>query len=150
MALRRIQKELSDLSKCPVPGISIGPSSENDLLHWQGVLVGPPQTTFEGGSFKFNMTFLEEFPFRPPQIQFQTRIYHPNIDDKGALCLALLKTENWKPATKLSEVFYALLNLVAEPNPDDPMSTSIAEEYRNQRSTFERKAKEWVKSYAKG
>lgn len=34
-------------------------------------------------------------------MKFITKIYHPNIDEDGAICVDLLKPDVWKPATKL-------------------------------------------------
>lgn len=39
---------------------------------------------------------------QPPKVTFATKIYHPNVDDDGSICVQLLKLEQWKPATKLS------------------------------------------------
>ena len=38
-----------------------------------------------------------------PQITFKTKIYHPNIDEKGQVCLPIISPENWKPATKTDQ-----------------------------------------------
>lgn len=32
-----------------------------------------------------------------------TRIYHPNVTDDGAICMGLLKSEAWKPSTKIEQ-----------------------------------------------
>ena len=45
-----------------------------------------------------------EYPFKPPKIAFKTRIYHPNVDEKGQVCLPIVAAENWKPATKTDQV----------------------------------------------
>ena len=48
--------------------------------------------------------FPAEYPFKPPKISFKTRIYHPNVDEKGQVCLPIVAAENWKPATKTDQV----------------------------------------------
>ena len=41
------------------------------------------QTPYDKGSFKFKLTFPAEYPFKPPKVLIETKIYHPNIDEKG-------------------------------------------------------------------
>lgn len=58
---------------------------------------------YNKGAFKIEITFPAEYPFKPPKICFKTRIYHPNIDEKGQVCLPIISAENWKPATKTDQ-----------------------------------------------
>lgn len=67
------------------------------MLHLQE---NPP---YNKGAFKIEITFPAEYPFKPPKICFKTRIYHPNIDEKGQVCLPIISAENWKPATKTDQ-----------------------------------------------
>ena len=70
-------------------------TTENMELIWE--LYGPVQTPFEGGTFRIRMIFPEEFPQLPPKGYFLTKIYHPNISDKGDICVNSLK-KDWNPA----------------------------------------------------
>lgn len=76
---------------------------EENILHWQGLLV-PDAHPYNISAFKVELTFPPEYPFRPPKIIFKTPIYHPNIDEQGQVCLSIVNTENWKPATKTEQV----------------------------------------------
>lgn len=58
---------------------------------------------FNKGAFKIEINFPAEYPFKPPKICFKTKIYHPNIDEKGQVCLPIISAENWKPATKTDQ-----------------------------------------------
>ena len=42
--------------------------------------------------------FTGEYPFKPPVVKFKTKIFHPNVDDDGSICVAILKPDAWKPA----------------------------------------------------
>ena len=58
---------------------------------------------FNKGAFKIQIDFPAEYPFKPPKILFKTKIYHPNVDEKGQVCLPIISAENWKPATKTDQ-----------------------------------------------
>eukprot|EP00750_Incisomonas_marina_P005583 INCI14029.1.p1 GENE.INCI14029.1~~INCI14029.1.p1 ORF type:complete len:160 (+),score=4.82 INCI14029.1:213-692(+) len=102
MALKRLNKELKDLAVDPPPNCSAGPVGD-DLFRWSATILGPGQSPYNGGIFFLNIVFPPEYPFKPPRVSFTTKIYHPNINDKGGICLDILK-ENWSPALTISKV----------------------------------------------
>ncbi|ERL93059.1 hypothetical protein D910_10361 [Dendroctonus ponderosae] len=75
---------------------------ETNILTWQGLIV-PDSPPYNKGAFKIEINFPAEYPFKPPKINFKTKIYHPNIDEKGQVCLPIISAENWKPATKTDQ-----------------------------------------------
>ena len=58
---------------------------------------------YNKGAFRIEFNFPAEYPFKPPKVTFKTKIYHPNIDEKGQVCLPIISAENWKPATKTDQ-----------------------------------------------
>lgn len=70
-------------------------------------------------------------------------------DSAGNICISSLKPENWKPASKLSQVLEAVRQLLVEPNPDDPLEARIADEYRSQRDVFDKNARDYTDRFAK-
>lgn len=62
---------------------------------------GQAGTPWEGGTFKLKVDFPPDYPFKPPKVQFETKMYHPNIDDNGAICLPMLK--EWSPACTITK-----------------------------------------------
>lgn len=146
MALRRIQKELSDIQKDPPAGCSAGPVGD-DLFNWEGVIFAPSDSPYAGGVFKLSIRFPTEYPFKQPHVQFLTRIYHPNINSAGGICLDILK-QQWSPALTVGKVMLSILSLLTDPNPDDPLVPEIANLYKINRTAYEEKAREWTLLYA--
>merc|ERR1711972_494991 len=79
-------KELQDLGRDPPAQCSAGPVGE-DLFHWQATIMGPPDSPYQGGVFFLTIHFPTDYPFKPPKVAFTTRIYHPNINSNGSICL---------------------------------------------------------------
>ena len=113
MALKRIQKELLDLQKDPPANCSAGPV-ENDQFHWQATIVGPDDSPYSGGVFFLNIHFPTDYPFRPPKVNFTTKIYHPNINANGSICLDILK-DQWSPALTIRTALLSLQALLCAP-----------------------------------
>ena len=145
-ALRRIGIELADLRKDPPSSCSAGPVGE-DLFRWEGVIFGPDDSPFAGGVFKLTIQFPVDYPFRAPHVQFQTRIFHPNINSAGMICLDILKKE-WSPALTISKVLLSITSLLTDPNPDDPFVPEIAHLYKENRVKYEETARNWTLMYA--
>lgn len=148
-ATKRIAAEYSQISKEPIEGVSQIELVNDNLFEWNGYLKGPQGTPYESGKFHFTLTYPENFPFKAPTVQFKTKIYHPNFDQDGNICIGLLKPESWKPTARVSQIFQSLLQLLAEPNPDDPLDAGAAETYNTNRPKFNDTAKEYVGKYAK-
>jgi len=146
-ANRRIAKEYTDLQSNPIDNVTIEPD-ENNVLHWTGIMEGPVGSCYEGGKFKIEATFPLEYPFKAPAIKFLTRIYHPNITQEGLLCIGLLKPDAWKPSIRIEHVLRAIVNLLVEPNPEDAIVASIAEQFGKDYNLFRATAQEYVRKYA--
>ncbi|KAK6065387.1 ubiquitin conjugating enzyme [Seiridium cupressi] len=151
MASKRIVKELGECQSSPPADISIS-YNESDIHKWNISLTGPQGSAYQGGTFNLTLTLPTDYPFKAPVVNFTTRIYHPNVtnDNMGNICLSILKAENWKPASRIRGVLEAVRNLLIEPQPDDPLEMRIAEEFKNDRASFEKNAKQYVDRYAKG
>ncbi|SPO42530.1 probable UBC5 - E2 ubiquitin-conjugating enzyme [Moesziomyces antarcticus] len=144
---KRIAKELGDLTKEPVQGITVEPKEDN-IYKWTAKLQGPADSPYAGGTFLVDVDFPIEYPFKSPKVRFSTRIYHPNIDEAGNLCVGIIKSEAWKPSTKAVTILLSILQLLEEPNPDDALVASIAELFNTDRAKFNKTAQEYTKKYA--
>ena len=147
MALKRIQKELADLQRDPPANCSAGPTDESDLYNWTASIMGPEDSPFQGGVFFLNVQFPTDYPFKPPKLSFTTRIYHPNINSTGSICLDILK-DQWSPSLTISKVLLSISSLLTDANPNDPLVPEIAHIYKNDRPRYENTAREWTRRYA--
>jgi ubiquitin-conjugating enzyme E2 D/E len=146
MSLKRIQNELNDLRKDPPACCTAGPVG-SDLFQWEGYIFGPEDSPYVGGIFNLIIQFPVEYPFRPPHVQFTTRIYHPNINSSGLICLDILKSQ-WSPALTISKVLLSITSLLTDPNADDPFVPEIANLYKNDRAAYNEKALRYTLEYA--
>ena len=127
MAQQRVAMEWTEIEKNPTAGISVAQVND-DPFHWQATIKGQEGSPFAGGVFFLDIAFPYNYPFEPPKIHFQTKIYHPNIDSMGKICLDIL-LDCWSPALTISKVLPMICSLMTDPNLDDPLEADIAKEY---------------------
>jgi len=82
------------------------------------------------------------------QVRFLTRIYHPNIDRLGRICLDILK-DKWSPALQIRTVLLSIQALLSAPNPDDPLDEAVARQWREDEAGAVATAREWAQLYAR-
>lgn len=143
----RLNRELIQLKKNDIPNISGGLKNDSNLYEWEAVIIGPTDTPYEGGIFKLNISMPTDYPFKPPSVIFQTKIYHPNINSAGNICLDILKTK-WSPALSISKILLSICSLLADPNPNDPLVTDIANLLKEDPELYNKTARNWTATYA--
>ncbi|XP_068750709.1 ubiquitin-conjugating enzyme E2 E1-like [Montipora capricornis] len=114
-AVKRIRRELAEITLEPPPNCSAGPKGDN-LYEWNSTILGPPGSVYEGGVFFLDIHFPSDYPFKPPKVTFRTRIYHCNVNSQGVICLDILK-DNWSPALTISKVLLSVCSLLTDCNP---------------------------------
>jgi hypothetical protein len=82
-----------------------------------------------GGKFNLELFLPDDYPMCPPRIRFLTRIYHPNIDRLGRICLDVLKN-NWSPALQIRTILLSIQALLGAPNPEDPLNEAVAKQWK--------------------
>lgn len=106
-------------------GIHVFPSPDT-LNFWRVLIEGPVGSPFEGGVFALNAIMPDEYPFKPPQITFETPIYHCNVSDSGKICLEILQ-DRWNPSLSVPKCLEAIRMMMKEPDPNDALRQWIAE-----------------------
>ncbi|POW02520.1 hypothetical protein PSTT_11726 [Puccinia striiformis] len=152
---KRIIKETERLVSDAPPGISAVPHDDN-LRYFDVGLQGPEGSAFQGGLFKLELFLPEDYPMSPPKVRFLTKIYHPNIDKLGRICLDILKgwshrytLDRWSPALQIRTVLLSIQALLSSPNPDDPLANDVAQHYKSDEAGAIELSREWTTKYAK-
>ena len=147
-AQRRITKELKEFNENPPDDFTAGPEDDSDLYKWVCTIPGPEESPYEGGTFNLKMEFPKDYPFKPPKVEFTTKVYHPNVkQDTGYICLGILK-DDWKPDITVPGILFAIRDLLGHPNLDHPVETDVAKLYKEDKDKFDETAKEWTEKYA--
>lgn len=80
---RRIAKEIGDIKADQLSQIFVEPAGNgDDLTHLRGQFKGPPDTPYEGGTYVVDIKIPSDYPFRPPLMKFETKIWHPNVSSQ--------------------------------------------------------------------
>lgn len=111
------------------------------------IIRGPLDTPYAGGMFKINFKTTSEYPFKPPTVTFLTKIYHPNINENGAICLDILSSQ-WTPVLTFTKVIMSICALLSTPNPNDPLRSEAGSLYKNDFNKFQLKAIEETQKHA--
>ncbi|PSS23974.1 Ubiquitin-conjugating enzyme like [Actinidia chinensis var. chinensis] len=117
-ARERLEKEFREIDINPPTHISFGPVSEDDMFQWQGIIMGPMDTPFEGCIFQLFLQFPFDYPFSPPQVKIQTKVYHPNVDEVGIVNISLLG-EQWSPAITIETLLLSISSILLDPMLED-------------------------------
>jgi len=146
--MRRIGKELGDIQNDSQSSIMAQPAGGNDLSHLKASFPGPPDTPYEGGTYIVDIKIPNEYPFRPPVMKFETKLWHPNVSSQtGAICLDTLGSA-WSPVLTIKSALLSLQSLLSTPEPKDPQDAEVASMLINHPDQFEKVAREWAVKYA--
>ena len=108
----------------------------DDILNFTLTLT-PDEGLYKGGQFTFTFAISQNFPHEPPKVKCREKIYHPNIDLDGNVCLNILR-EDWKPVLNLNAVIVGLQFLFLEPNASDPLNKEAANDLMSDRDRFKK------------
>lgn len=146
-AVTRLKKELLEMTNNPPDGCYAGLANDS-LFHWKCTILGPKDTVYESGIFSIAIKFQYNYPYSPPKVRFETRIYHCNISkSSGSICMDVLKNK-WSPAWTVSKLLMGIRMLLEKCNPYDPLEYSIATLYLGNKYEHDRKAKEFTRRFA--
>ncbi|KAG1366252.1 NEDD8-conjugating enzyme Ubc12 [Cocos nucifera] len=130
----RLHKDISELNLPKTTAISF-PNGKDDLMNFE-ISIRPDEGYYQGGTFIFTFQVSPSYPHEPPKVKCKTKVYHPNIDLEGNVCLNILR-EDWKPVLNINTVIYGLNLLFTQPNDEDPLNHDAAAVLRENPKLFE-------------
>lgn len=142
--LLRLQKDLEDLDK-DLPNNAKLVWPDKAVLTKMELTVFPDNSTLWGGAkYLFSIEVGADYPHQPPKVLCHTKIYHPNIDLQGNVCLNILRAD-WKPVLNLYNIISGVLFLFIEPNPNDPLNKQAASQMISDIKAFEADVKKTLR-----
>ncbi|KYR02935.1 putative Ligase [Tieghemostelium lacteum] len=151
-----LRKQLAELNKHPVEGFSAGLVDDSNIYEWQIMIVGPPDTQYEGGLFYATLTFTSEYPVKPPKMKFTTEMWHPNVYKNGDVCISILHegediygyekaSERWSPVHTVESILVSVISMLSSPNDESPANIDAAREWRTEKDVFNKKVQRIVR-----
>nr|CRZ22645.1 Bm8698 [Brugia malayi] len=168
-----LKRQLQDLKRSPVEGFSAGLRGDvEDIYKWEVVVLGPPDTPYEGGVFRATLDFPVDYPQRPPKMRFTSKIWHPNsllaslvallkvvflLDINGNVCISILHEpgddrygyekpeERWLPVHTVETILLSVISMLADPNYESPANVDAAKMLRENYPAFKKKVAECVR-----
>jgi len=126
--------ELGDLDMGSVGTIQF--PNPDDLTAFN-VSITPDSGYWQGATYLFSFNIPPQYPHSPPKVRCQTKIYHPNINLQGAVCVNILR-DDWNPVLDINNVINGLLVLFYNPNPNSPLNQEAADLLRKDYDQFHR------------
>jgi ubiquitin-conjugating enzyme E2 M len=110
-------------------------SDDKDFMNMKVIYTPESDSYWYGGKYEFTISVGSDYPYSAPKVHCNTKIYHPNIDLKGNVCLNILKAD-WKPTLTVSTVISGIYFLFTDPNPNDPLNHDAATLMRDDLDAF--------------
>jgi len=144
---KRLGHDLKGLAQDAPEGIEAKPL-DNCYYHWQASITGPVGSPYEGGVFYLYLKVPMLYPFRPPEVRFLTKIFHPNVNRHGDIGIDSIQQGNWVSGLTLTKVLISIQSLLTDPYCDVCMEPEVGQLCRADRDTFNAVAREWTWRFA--
>ncbi|KAJ1993302.1 Ubiquitin-conjugating enzyme E2 15 [Dimargaris cristalligena] len=152
-----LRRQLKELNKEGVAGFSAGLVDDDNIYEWEVMIMGPPETLYEGGYFRARLSFSQEYPVQPPKMKFVSSMWHPNVYPDGEVCISILHPpgedkygyedagERWLPIHTVETILISVISMLSSPNDESPANLEAAKEWRNDFPLFKKKVQRIVR-----
>ncbi|GMI17401.1 hypothetical protein TrLO_g9386 [Triparma laevis f. longispina] len=144
IARGRLSEERKAWRKDHPYGFYAKPNSSGDgssnLMCWTAGIPGKEKTDWEGGLYKVQMEFSEEYPSKPPKCKFIPPLFHPNVYPSGTICLSILnEEEDWRPAITIKQMLLGIQDLLDTPNPNSPAQSEAYQLFVRDKAAYKKR-----------
>lgn len=130
----RVTRDLENID-IPAQTVTLHTDNKNHPMEFS-MTIKPDKGFWKNGIFKFNFSIPSTYPIDQPTVTCVTKLYHPNIDYQGGVCVNALRP--WKPMYTIEYIMFGLLFIFSDPNPDDPLNIPVGELLRSNPTQFAR------------
>lgn len=141
-----IKQQKSQNKKCP-EGVKLI-KNDDDITDLEAEIEGPVSTPYENGTFRIKLELPEDFPKLPPKGYFQTKIFHPNISEKGEICVNTLKKEWNSNSWSLYNILEVIKCLLIVPFPESALNDEAGKLFMEDYEEYSNRAKQFTQIYA--
>ncbi|CAH8383243.1 unnamed protein product [Eruca vesicaria subsp. sativa] len=145
---KRLLKESKMQDQILMKLVSSRITSPENLFRWEANLIGPANCPFENGVFAVSIHIPTKYPFKPPKIMFQTKIFHPNINEDGEISIDILGAL-WSPSLRIDLLLLSICSVLSTPAEPFIPGNPAVKLYQQDRRAYEKIARMWTMAYAK-
>lgn len=115
--------------------------------HWQIIFKGSDCSPYEDGYFTLDFLFNKgAFPSYGPEAKFVTKMFHPNVDDNGHVCINILN--KWVPGRTMEDVLLGILEILDNPVASGGFPNAAKKLLEKDVDEYYKKVEEYTYSYA--
>ncbi|KAJ1948276.1 ubiquitin-conjugating enzyme E2 G1, partial [Dispira parvispora] len=152
-----LRRQLAELNKEGIAGFSAGLVDDDNIYEWEVMVMGPPDTLYEGGYFRARLSFTKNYPVEPPKMRFVSSMWHPNVYTNGEVCISILHppgedkwgyedaSERWLPIHTVETILISVISMLSSPNDESPANIEAAKEWRENYPLFKKKVQRIVR-----
>ena len=145
---KALEDEFNKLKNCQDLPLVECEYYNNDKKHWKIVFMGSDCSPYEDGYFTLELLFNKgTFPKFGPEAKFIIKMFHPNVDTNGHVCINLLN--QWDSKYSIVTVLYGILEIMDHPVASGGYWNEAKSLLEKDEEAYYKKVEEYTFTYAK-